>query len=186
MSGFLGKIKRVFKKNDEEKESVKKETAPAPDKEDLKVVPVTFASPMNGEIYPIEEVPDEAFAGKMMGDGFFVLPVDGNVLAPEDGEVQFVFETNHALGLKTQSGIEYLIHVGVDTVKLEGKGFKAFVENHSLVKQGDKLLEVDIDYVKSHAPSNACIVIFTSGETVKLTKTGRVQALEVCVELQAS
>ena len=81
-------------------------------------------SPFNGRAASITEAPDPAFSGKMMGDGFVVFPEDGQVLAPEDGQVVFVFPSKHAIGLKTADGIEYLLHIGVDTVKLDGKALK--------------------------------------------------------------
>ena len=86
-----------------------------------------LSSPFNGQVYGIEKAPDEAFASRMMGDGYVVFPEDGQVKAPEDGQVLFVFPSRHAIGLKTEDGMEYLLHIGVDTVKLDGKGFQVFV-----------------------------------------------------------
>ena len=85
-----------------------------------------FASPFTGRLCSITETPDEAFAEKMNGDGFMVEPSDGDVFAPADGTVSFVFETRHAMGLTTKDGLEYLLHIGIDTVKLQGKGFTVF------------------------------------------------------------
>ncbi len=140
-----------------------------------------FAAPANGTVKPITDAPDEAFAGKMMGDGFFIEPADGAVVAPCDSEVMFVFDTKHAIGLKAADGTEYLIHYGVDTVKLGGKGFEVFVQNGQKVKKGDKLMQVDLDYVKANAPSDVCLVIFTGlteGQAVKVTASGTVKALD--------
>ena len=140
-----------------------------------------FTAPANGTVHPITEAPDEAFAGKMMGDGFFITPTDGAVLAPCDSEVMFVFETKHAIGMKTADGVDYLIHYGVDTVKLGGEGFEVFVQNGQKVKKGDKLMQVDVPFVKAHATSEVCLVIFTGlsdGQSVKMEKTGVVKALD--------
>lgn len=138
-----------------------------------------FNSPFTGSLHPITEAPDEAFASKMTGDGFFVTPTDGTVYAPEDGTVTFVFDTKHAMGMTTADGVEYLLHIGIDTVKLDGKGFKVFVENGQDVKKGDKLMEFDDEYIKANAPSDACLCIFTDlkeGKEVHLAAEGNVKA----------
>lgn len=118
-------------------------------------------------------------AAAKAGDGFFVTPTDGTVYAPEDGTVTFVFDTKHAMGMTTADGVEYLLHIGIDTVKLEGKGFKVFVENGQDVKKGDKLMEFDDEYIKANAPSDACLCIFTDleeGKEVHLAAEGNVKA----------
>lgn len=145
-----------------------------------------FNSPFTGTLHPITEAPDDAFAQKMTGDGFFVYPTDGVVYAPEDSTVGFVFDTKHAIGMVTADGTEYLLHIGIDTVKLNGEGFKVFVENGQDVKKGDKLMEFDDAFIKSHAPSDACLCIFTSleeGQEVHLVgESGRaVKATEQAV-----
>ena len=124
------------------------------------------------------ESPDAAFASKAMGDGYFVKPSKGELVAPADGEVMMVFDTKHAIGLKTDDGIEYLFHVGVDTVKLGGKGFETFVEAGQKVKKGDLMMKFDIDYIQKNAPSDAAMVILTSGQIVTMDKTGDVEALD--------
>lgn len=133
------------------------------------------------EVAPVEEPKkeDEAFAGKMTGDGFFVYPEDGVVYAPEDSTVTFVFDTKHALGMTTADGVEYLLHIGIDTVNLNGQGFKVFVENGQEVKKGDKLMEFDDEYIKANAPSDACLCIFTDTDQVPevhLAASGKVKA----------
>ncbi|MBF1692702.1 MAG: PTS transporter subunit EIIC, partial [Selenomonas sp.] len=115
----------------------------------------TLCSPVTGTVHPITEAPDDAFASKMMGDGFFVYPTVGEVLAPADGEVVFVFDTKHAIGMKSADGTEYLLHIGVDTVALGGKGFEVFVEAGQQVKKGDRLMTFDIDYIRANATSDA-------------------------------
>ena len=141
----------------------------------------TLFTPVAGEVHPIEEAPDEAFAGKMMGDGYFVYPTEETVYAPEDGEVVFVFDTKHAIGMKAADGTEYLLHIGVDTVALGGQGFEVFVEGGQKVKKGDRLMTFDDAYIKEHAKSDACLVIFTGlgeGRAVSLKKTGEAKALD--------
>lgn len=146
----------------------------------------TLCSPVTGTVHPITEAPDDAFASKMMGDGFFVYPTVGEVLTPADGEVVFVFDTKHAIGMKSADGTEYLLHIGVDTVALGGKGFEVFVEAGQQVKKGDRLMKFDIDYIRANATSDACLVIFTGlpeGTSVEMTVTGEVKALDPVAKL---
>jgi PTS system D-glucosamine-specific IIC component len=137
-----------------------------------------FYAPVAGTAHAITEAPDAAFAGKMMGDGFFIAPADGTVVAPCDAEVMFVFDTKHAIGMKAADGTEFLIHFGVDTVKLGGQGFETFVQQGQQVKKGDKLMQVDLDYVKANAPSDVCLVIFTGGQAVHMEKSYGIKALD--------
>ena len=122
---------------------------------------IIIYSPMTGQAADITEAPDEAFAQKMMGDGAVVTPKEPYVYAPTDGTVTFVFDTKHAIGFETDSGISLLIHVGIDTVKLNGAGFTVLVENGQRVKAGDLLMELDLSYLKEHAPSIVTPVICT-------------------------
>lgn len=138
-------------------------------------------SPFNGTAAPITEAPDEAFASRAMGDGYMVIPSDGQVVAPEDCEVVFVFPSKHAIGLRNAQGMEYLIHVGVDTVKLDGKGFETFVTDGQKVEKGHKLMEFDLEFIRKHAASDACMTVFTGlkeGQEIHMEKTGDVKALE--------
>ena len=138
-------------------------------------------SPFQGVLKPITEAPDEAFASKAMGDGYLVMPENGTVVAPEDGEVMFVFPSKHAIGLKAADGMEYLLHIGVDTVKLNGEGFTVFVSDGQKIKKGDKLMEFDPVYIREHAVSDACIVIFTGlteGESLSLEGEKQVKRLD--------
>ncbi len=143
-------------------------------------------SPLKGKAAPISESPDEAFASKAMGDGYMVMPEDGTVVAPEDGTVLFVFPSKHAIGMKAADGMEYLLHIGVDTVKLDGKGFEVFVTDGQQVHQGDKLMEFDLSFIREHAASEACMVIFTgltNADSLNLTKEGMVDRLEAIGEI---
>ena len=136
-----------------------------------------FVSPITGEIKPISEVPDPVFAQKMMGDGFAILPTDGTIVSPVDGAIVNFFPTKHALGIEADNGREILIHVGIDTVKLEGNGFEALVTQGDKVKRGQPLLNVDLDYVKEHASSIITPIVFTNlkeGESIQINKNGTV------------
>ncbi len=154
----------------------------APDKKKAagKVVKsVTIYSPVNGTAADLSETPDEAFAGRMMGDGAMVIPEDAEVRAPEDGEVSFVFDTKHAIGFETASGIAMLLHMGIDTVNLNGQGFEVFVNNGDRVKKGDLLMKLDLEFLKKNAPSLASPVLCTElsdNQKIRLLKTGAVQA----------
>ncbi|SHJ56828.1 PTS transporter subunit IIABC [Hespellia stercorisuis] len=142
---------------------------------------IIISSPFKGVAADLSTTPDEAFAGKMMGDGAVVTPEDTVVRAPEDGEVAFVFETKHAVGFMTDSGVSLLIHVGIDTVKLNGEGFKVMVENGQKVKKGDPMLELDLDYLKEHAPSVATPILCTEledNQKIRLLKEGEIGAGE--------
>ena len=110
-----------------------------------------FACPIKGKVAPITEIAEPAFSQKMMGDGVFIVPEDNKVYAPCDCEVSFVFPSKHALGLKTDSGLEALIHVGLDTVNLNGEGFEVFVEEGTKVKQGELLMQFDLEFIREHA-----------------------------------
>ncbi|MDW2797727.1 glucose PTS transporter subunit IIA [Clostridium boliviensis] len=151
-------------------------------KEEKKVInSIIISSPFTGEAADITTAPDEGFAGKMMGDGAVVTPTEEIVTAPEDGEVCFVFDTKHAIGYQTDLGITMIIHVGMDTVKLNGKGFEVFVENGQKVKKGDKLLKIDLEYLKTAAPSICSPVICTElqdNQEIRLIANGAVKAGE--------
>ena len=151
------------------------------EKEQKVVTTITISSPVTGVAADLGTAPDEAFAGRMMGDGAVVTPKDAYVCAPEDGEVCFVFETKHAIGFQTDSGIGLLIHMGIDTVKLEGNGFEVLVENGQKVKKGEPMLKMDLDYLQANAPSMASPVLCTEleeNQKIRLLKEGEIQAGE--------
>ncbi len=142
---------------------------------------VTISSPITGKAGDITSTPDEVFSNKMLGDGAAVTPEDAIVRAPEDGEVAFVFDTKHAVGFLTDSGISLLIHVGIDTVKLEGQGFESLVEAGQKVKKGEPLLKLDLDFLKANAPSIVSPVICSEMEDnqkIRLLKQGDIKAGE--------
>lgn len=138
------------------------EEKPAKKKKFVKVVKIS--SPFNGTAIPLEEMPDEGFAQGMMGLGAAVIPSDDTLYAPEDGEISMVFDTKHAIAITTDSGVELLIHVGVDTVALKGQGFNPLVEAGQKVKKGDPIMKLDLDFLKSHAPSVATPVLDTEAD----------------------
>ncbi|MEC1902214.1 PTS glucose transporter subunit IIABC [Bacillus atrophaeus] len=137
-----------------------------------------FVSPITGEIHPITDVPDQVFSGKMMGDGFAILPTEGIVVSPVRGKILNVFPTKHAIGLQSDGGKEILIHFGIDTVSLKGEGFTSFVSEGDRVEPGQKLLEVDLDAVKPNVPSLMTPIVFTNlaeGESVGIKADGSVK-----------
>ena len=142
---------------------------------------IVVSSPMAGKAADLSTAPDEGFAGKMMGDGAVVTPEETVIKAPEDGEVVFVFDTKHAIGFMTDSGLSILIHIGIDTVKLDGKGFEVFVESGQKVKKGEPLMKIDIDFLKNNAPSLVSPVLCTEledNQEVRLLKDGDIKAGE--------
>ena len=123
---------------------------------------ITIASPLNGEIVPLTEVKDETFASEMMGKGVAINPTEGKVVSPINGTVQMIFKTKHAIGLKSEDGAEILIHIGMDTVQLDGKHFTAHVKDGDKVKVGDTLVEFDMDAIKKEGYELVTPVIITN------------------------
>lgn len=119
-------------------------------------------APVSGKIIPIEEVPDPVFSQKMMGEGVAVIPTDGNIHAPVDGEVIQVAPTKHAVGILAKDGTEILIHVGLETVSLQGEGFQVAVQTGDKVLAGQLLIEVDWEYIKTHAKSTVTPIVITN------------------------
>ncbi len=138
----------------------------------------TFASPVSGKVMPVSEVEDQVFASRAMGDGIAIEPEDGKFLAPFSGEITVAFPTGHAYGIRTAAGREVLVHIGMDTVELQGKGFHPAVKQGDIVRQGDLLVTVDLDYVRSQGKQIVSPVIFTDGSKVEVLKTGSVKAGE--------
>lgn len=128
---------------------------------------IEIVSPVTGKIIPIEEVPDQVFSEKMIGDGLAIDPKEGRVLSPIDGEVVTIFPTNHAIGLVSKEGLEILIHIGIDTVELNGVGFTRIIEKDSKVKKGDLLVEFDIDLIKEKGKSPITPVIISNMDKVE-------------------
>ncbi|MCR4746043.1 MAG: beta-glucoside-specific PTS transporter subunit IIABC [Lachnospiraceae bacterium] len=138
----------------------KKETKAAADGNTAK--DEVIASPVKGEVKPLSEIADEAFSSEAMGKGVAIVPAEGKVYAPADGNLTTFFKTGHAIGITTNKGAEVLIHVGMDTVKLDGKGFKPVAKEGDTVKKGDLLLEFDIDFIKSQGYTVDTPIIITN------------------------
>ncbi|MBL3649814.1 MULTISPECIES: glucose-specific PTS transporter subunit IIBC [unclassified Bacillus (in: firmicutes)] len=142
------------------------DTAAALDAEtDIQQIPASdesFIYPLKGETVSLTDVPDPVFSEKMMGEGFAIDPSEGKVIAPADGEIVSIFPTKHAIGFMSAGGIEILIHVGIDTVKLNGESFEAHVTSGQAVTQGELLLSFDLDTIKQHAASAVTPIIFTN------------------------
>ncbi|MDS3910092.1 glucose-specific PTS transporter subunit IIBC [Staphylococcus hominis] len=126
-------------------------------------------APGTGHIIPLSEVPDKVFSEKMMGDGIGFVPEKGEIVAPFDGTVKTIFPTKHAIGLESDTGIEVLIHIGIDTVKLNGEGFESLVDVNEPVTQGQSLMKINLAYLKEHAPSVVTPVIITNQDDKTLT-----------------
>lgn len=155
MKGGLNMFKGFFKKD----------TIEAP----------SLTMPLEGRIIPIEEVPDPVFSQKMMGDGFAIVPTNSTVVSPVNGKVISVFPTKHAINLLDDQGREILLHIGLETVSLNGLGFTPFVKDGQKVKKGDRLMDVDFDTIKKKVPSIISSVVFTNlsdDEKVAITKHG--------------
>jgi PTS system glucose-specific IIA component len=119
-------------------------------------------APINGEIIPLDQVPDPVFSQKMLGDGIAIMPESGNIHAPIEGTVVLVSDTLHAIGLRSNDGTEILIHVGLETVSLKGKGFTVLVKAGDTVSVGQSLIEVDWDYIREHAKSIITPIVITN------------------------
>lgn len=144
-------------------------------------------SPCTGIAEDISQAPDEGFAGKMMGDGAVVTPAKPEVYAPEDGQIEFVFDTKHAIGFRTKGGNSLLIHIGIDTVKLEGKGFQVFVSDGQKVNKGDLIMKLDLSYLRENAPSLRSPVICTEleeNQKIHLLTNGQVKSGDPLFEIR--
>ena len=127
---------------------------------------VTIYSPMNGKVIELKEVPDEAFAQKMVGDGCAIEPDKGIICSPIDGQLMNIFPTNHAIIFETIDGLEMIIHFGIDTVKLDGKGFQKLREPGP-IKIGDEIVKYNLDDIKDGVPSTRSPIIINNMEKVE-------------------
>ena len=147
----------------------------------------TFNAICKGKVDLITNTPDESFAQKMMGDGVMFEPEEGKIYAPCDGTVEFVFPTKHAIGMKSVDGVELLLHIGFDTVKMNGEGFDVRVSDGQRVKAGDLLMEVDLAKVKEQAKSTASVMVFTNlseSNTIEVVRLGDVEPSQPVVNLK--
>ena len=127
---------------------------------------VTIYSPMNGKVIELKEVPDEAFAQKMVGDGCAIEPDKGTICSPIEGQLMNIFPTNHAIIFETIDGLEMIVHFGIDTVKLDGKGFQKLREPGP-IKIGDEIIKYDLDDIKDGVPSTRSPIIINNMEKVE-------------------
>lgn len=131
----------------------------------------TIISPVAGKIIDIENVNDEVFSTKMMGDGFGVEPIDNEVKIPVSGKISMLYPSLHAFGIETVNGVNVLVHIGIDTVELNGKGFKSLIQENQKVKAGDPAILVDFDFIKKQGYGTTVMVIVTdSGNFNNFTK----------------
>lgn len=148
---------------------------------------VTISSPLAGLVRKLEDAPDEVFSRRMLGDGVIIEPTEGTVYAPEDGTVTMLFDTKHAVGFETDSGIELLIHVGIDTVNLGGKGFNPVVKVGQHLKKGEIIMNFDLEQIRSTAKAMSTPVICTNlaeGQKVKVLRYGDVKVGEQLMSIE--
>ncbi|OTQ60224.1 PTS glucose transporter subunit IIA [Gilliamella sp. A7] len=139
---------------------------------------IEIIAPLSGDIVKIEDVPDVVFAEKIVGDGVAIKPSGNKIVAPLNGKIGKIFETNHAFAIESDEGIELFVHFGIDTVELKGEGFTRVAEEGQQVKIGDTIIEIDLPLLESKAKSVLTPVVISNMETVvELTKlTGSVEA----------
>lgn len=150
---------------------------------------VQVFSPLNGQVLPLEQVPDPVFSQKMMGEGVAIMPTGGDVVAPVDGTVVLISNTKHAIGIRTKDDTEVLIHVGLETVTLKGEGFTVFVNEGDVVSVGQKLMAVDWDFIKDKVPSIITPIVITNSaersvEYVDVTESVAGDTLVMSVSLK--
>ena len=134
---------------------------------------------VTGKLIPITEVNDPVFSQKMMGDGFAIIPENGEIYSPIEGEVLSIFQTKHAIGMKMANGLEVLVHMGIDTVELNGAPFDVKVSDGNTVKNGTLIAVVNLDLIKAADKSTEMVVVITNSDSAKdiqVTKIGQVTA----------
>lgn len=185
-------LQMLFGKKSVDAEYDKKQSEKAEVNETLKATPdvatVTLVSPENGKIMSLSEVKDDVFSSGAMGKGIAIEPSDGVLHAPADGKIIMTFKTGHAIGMKTKTGAEILMHIGMDTVNLQGKGFDTLVEKDQKVKAGDPLVKFDIDLIKKAGyPVTTPMVVTNSQDfdNIKQIAKGEVKVGQAVLELEA-
>ncbi len=152
----------------------------------LKSKKIKLVPSMKGDVVELNEVPDAVFSSKMIGDGYAIIPHEGTVVSPIDGIVSQIFPTHHAIGIISETGLEILVHIGIDTVELKGEGFKRLVAVDQHVKAGTPLIEVDLNVLKGHGKSCITPVVITNMELVKtltvITGRGKAYAAEIVLK----
>lgn len=144
----------------------------------------TIFAPISGTIKRLEDVDDAIFSQKMMGDGIVIVPDSDTIFAPTDGELVALFPTGHAVAIKASNGVEYIIHIGIDTVKQKGKGFKILSNDHGNVQVGDKLVKLDLEYLNANCITDTIIVIQNSNDfEIEILQHGHIKALEPLIKI---
>ena len=163
MFGYKDEVQETAEKNIE---AEKKSDAPAEiaQEKTSETGAQTLYSPLEGTAIPLSEVKDATFASEVLGRGMAVIPSKGEVKAPCDATVSTIFDTKHAIGFQTDTDLPMLLHIGIDTVKLEGKGFEILVEQGQHVKKGEPLMKIDIPYLIENAPSLCSPILCTEIE----------------------
>jgi len=145
-------------------------------------------SPVDGDVVDIESVPDEVFSQKLAGDGVAIVPLSGTIVAPIEGIVTRIFPTNHAFLITNSKGLEVMVHVGLDTVELNGEGFERLVEEGKKVKSGTPILSVDFDFIQSKGKEIITPVVINSDKSIILDKhkLGTIREGESLIEVKFS
>lgn len=138
---------------------------------------IEIYAPLTGEYINIEDIPHPVFAQKMMGEGFGINPTEGEVVSPIEGKVDNVFPTKHAIGLKADNGLEILVHIGLDTVQLDGQGFEILVSSGDTVQVGDPLLKFDLEYIRNNAKDVISPIIITNSDQTESIHVNDVKAV---------
>ena len=176
----------MFAAKDTKKEETKLEEKPEKEEVVYAKTPgkVTLINPVRGEVENIEKSVDQTFASKMMGEGLAITPTDGKLYAPMDCKVESIFQTGHAVTLSSKEGVNILIHIGVDTVNLEGKGFNKHVKDGDELKAGDLIIDFDRDYIKSQGLSDQTMVVIMDSDDMEINfDLGNKDAKEKVMEI---
>ncbi|MGL5694355.1 MAG: PTS sugar transporter subunit IIA [Peptostreptococcaceae bacterium] len=155
-------------------------------KEEVKIEKYFVLSPIEGEAISVNEVSDPTFAQELLGKGIAIKPSKGRVVAPVDGEIGMIFKTNHAVSLISNDGVEMLIHVGIDTVNLNGEHYKSYVSDGDKVKKGDLLLEFDVEKIEQAGYDTVTPVVICNTDNysnVEITNLGSVKELDNAIEI---
>jgi glucose-specific phosphotransferase system IIA component len=149
---------------------------------------IVLKSPLTGKVLHISKTPDDVFAEKMLGDGVAIEPTEGVVYSPVDGEITQIFlPSKHAIGITSKDGLEILIHIGLETVKMNGEGFEALIKQGDKVKEGQELIRFDIRKIKEKAKSTITPVLITNMHDIKglkVIKDGNIEAKEDLIIIQ--
>lgn len=130
-------------------------------------------APVSGDVIPLDDVPDVIFSERIVGDGIAIKPSSNKIVAPIDGVVVQIFDTNHCIVIRSETNVEILVHFGIDTVELAGTGFKRVVEVNQRVSVGDTIIELDLKYLETNAKSTITPVVISNSDEVRLDKIDR-------------